>query len=107
MTGKMKYIGKDKVIPKDICVTSILWVVILLPALFVMSYTNYSIGGWWGLPFIDILFLVPLVNTLRLYLMCSYTEPGIIPRVRSTKIDYNKTHYVAYRIGDEDDHPLN
>jgi hypothetical protein len=60
-------------------------------------------GGILGMILLDAIFLLPLVNTIRMFVLCTYTEPGIIPRVRSSKIDYNKTHYVSYRTGDETD----
>lgn len=60
------------------------------------SNRNYTLGGLLGSIIIGLLYLPFVINTLRLYILCSYTEPGIIPRVRSNKIDYNKTHFVQY-----------
>ena len=59
--------------------------------------SNYGIGEWVGVIFLGIVECLPLANTLRMFILCSYTEPGVIPKVRSDKIDYNKSHYVAYR----------
>lgn len=46
--------------------------------------------------FVEILYIALVLNTIRIFMLCSYTEPGIIPKIRSSKIDYNKTHYVRY-----------
>jgi len=67
------------------------------------DFRTHTVGGIAGIIILDLIFLLPLVNSLRMFMLCTYTEPGIIPKVRSTKIDYNKTHYVAYRNGDEPD----
>lgn len=63
-------------------------------------------AGIVGAILLGLAFLLPLVNTIRMFTACTYTEPGIIPRVRSAKIDYNKTHYVAYRQPEEAEEPL-
>lgn len=63
----------------------------------------YEIGGWVAIVFLNIPYLLPVLNTLRFFMLCTYTEPGVIPKVRSAKIDYNKTHYVSYRTGQEQD----
>jgi hypothetical protein len=43
-----------------------------------------------------VLYLLVVLNAIRYFVLCSYTDPGVIPRVRSPKIDYDKAHYVQY-----------
>ena len=42
-----------------------------------------------------------VLNAVRLLILATYTEPGIIPRITSNKIDYNRTHYVEYKSMEE------
>ena len=43
---------------------------------------------------VGILYGLSVGNTLRLFMKCTYTEPGIIPRIRSSRLDYEKPVYV-------------
>ena len=54
----------------------------------------WSIGEWKTMLTIGVLYGVIVGNTLRLFIKCTYTEPGIIPRIRSTRLDYEKPVYV-------------
>lgn len=37
MTGRMRYRGGDTVIPKDCCITSLVWIMIAVPSIFILS----------------------------------------------------------------------
>lgn len=97
MTGKMKYLKKDKVCPVDWPITIMTTGIIAVPSLFTLIYTSFKlcgkIGGW----FLSAAYLVSFVNLLRIHHLCRVTEPGILPRIRSKRIDYNKTYYCKYR----------
>ena len=53
-------------------------------------------GFFWGW-FTALVYLVSFVNLLRILHLCGFTEPGIIPQIRSKKIDYNKQYRVQFR----------
>lgn len=97
MTGKMKYLGKDKVCPPDWPTSILAFIMILFPSIFVLIFTAFGLGGKIGGVFIDLLYVLSLLNLLRIHHLCRNTEPGILPRIRSKKIDYNKTYNVKYR----------
>ena len=68
---------------------------------FLTFYRTYGIAGWWGTVLLGLPYLASLLNVLRNLYLCAMTEPGIIPKVRSQEINYNKTYFVAYRSADE------
>ena len=37
ITGHMKYLGSDRVFPKDCCATALVWIMVVIPSLFVLS----------------------------------------------------------------------
>jgi hypothetical protein len=53
-----------------------------------------------GLVCLIFAYLALILNTYRLFVKCTYTEPGVIPRLRSTRLDYTKLHYVKYADND-------
>ena len=46
---------------------------------------------------LDLLYIVPVINTLRLFVKCSYTEPGVLIAMPCETIDDSKKHWVKYR----------
>ena len=46
---------------------------------------------------LSIFYAVSFVNVLRVLYLCSRTEPGIIPKIKSRKIDYKRSFYVVYK----------
>ena len=52
--------------------------------------------GYWGWLF-ACLWSATLFNTLRVQYLCAVTEPGIIPRVQSSKINYDIPYRVQYK----------
>ena len=60
------------------------------------AYRNFSLLGHWGWLF-AILWSATFINTLRVQYLCAVTEPGIIPRVQSRKINYDIPHRVQYK----------
>jgi len=77
------------------------FVLILGPSTPVLIFTCYGIGGWAGSVFIGIPYFLSIFNTLRLVVMVAVTEPGIIPKLKSPEINYNKSHNVFYRKKEE------
>ena len=45
--------------------------------------------------------MVSFINVLRVLYLCSRTEPGIIPKLRSKQINYNKKYHVTYKTPEE------
>ena len=45
--------------------------------------------------------MVSFINVLRVLYLCSRTEPGIIPKLRSKQINYNKKYNVTYKTPEE------
>ena len=60
------------------------------------EYRNFSLFGVYGWLFL-ILWTATFINTLRVLYLCAVTEPGIIPRVQSRKINYDIPHRVQYK----------
>ena len=58
----------------------------------------------WVTALLDILYLASLANVLRTLFLTAFTDPGIIPKIRSSEINYNRTYSVAYRSPDEIDY---
>ena len=58
-------------------------------------------AGWIGGTFVFLLEASSLFVTIRTLYMCATVEPGIIPKIRSKAINYQKTYLVEYR-NDED-----
>lgn len=97
ITGNMKYLGKDRVCPAEWPMTIMTTMFIIVPTVFVTCFTSFGLGGMIGGWFIAAAYLLSFLNLLRIHHNCRNTEPGILPRIRSKKIDYNKTYYVRYR----------
>ena len=101
MTGKMRYLSKDRVCPVDWKVTILTSALIGVPSIFCLVFTCFSlcgkIGGW----FLAAVYLISLCNLFRIHHLCRVTEPGILPRIRSKLIDYNKTYFCKYRTPGE------
>ena len=97
MTGFMSYISKDKVWPVDKNCSYFTSLLMITTSLFVLVFTVFSLCGKIVQWFVAVIYLVSLINTVRIHHLCRSTEPGILPRIRSKKIDYNKTYHVRYR----------
>lgn len=57
--------------------------------------------GWIGGILLDLVVFASLTNVLRCIYLCSKVEPGIIPKVRSNSIDYQRPYKVTYRDQNE------
>ena len=58
-------------------------------------------AGWVGGAFIALFYLGSFLNTMRMLYLCATVEPGIIPKIRTKSVNYQRTYKVSYR--DEDD----
>ena len=54
-------------------------------------------GGWWLEIFVGIPYLLNLLNVLRLAWKVCFTDPGILPKVQNTLINYDNWYVVSYR----------
>ena len=88
--GNTRYIGGDRIVPSNNCFAILTALLIIVPSLFAMTYVSYELLGWIGGTFFDIAYIVSFGNVLRILYLCSRTEPGIIPKIRSKQIEYNK-----------------
>ena len=78
----------------DLCVSNCFKISIYL-------FRNYkALGLAWGTVF-GIFYMISFVNVLRVLYLCSRTEPGIIPKLRSKQINYNKKYRVTYKTPEE------
>lgn len=93
----MKYLGNDKVCPPDWLCSVVTIFMIVLPSLFVGIFTIFQLCGKVGGAILVVLYGISLLNLLRIHHLCRNTEPGIVPNIRSKRIDYNKQYYVKYR----------
>ena len=99
--GNTKYIGGDKIIPASNCFAIFTSLCIIVPSGFAISFVNFTLLGWIGGFAFSIVYTVSFFNTLRILFLCSRTEPGIIPKIRSKQIEYNKTYQVTYKTPDK------
>jgi hypothetical protein len=75
---------------------------ITVPSLLLISFALYNIGGYPGLIIIGIGYLGSLFNVLRMCIKVSFTDPGIIPKVKSDLINYSVSNqHVSFREGVE------
>jgi len=68
------------------------WIMIVPPAFFIVTFVLWSMTryfGYVGCVFLAIFYLLVVINAARFFVMCTFTEPGVIPKIRSEKIDYN------------------
>jgi len=97
VTGKMRYLSADRVCPAEWPASIITFFLIVIPSGFVLVYTIFElcgkIGGW----FLAAFYLLCVLNLIRLHHHCRNTEPGVIPNIRSKRIDYNKQYFIRYR----------
>ena len=77
------------------------YILVLFPSVPVLIFTTYGIGGWIGSVFLGIPYLISMVNSIRLVMQVALTDPGIIPKLKSSEINYNKTYNVLYRNTEE------
>ena len=56
--------------------------------------------GWWGIA-LSIFYSASFINVMRVLYLCSRTEPGIIPKIKSRKIDYKRQFYVVYKTPEQ------
>ena len=77
------------------------YVLIIVPSFPVLVWTCYGIGGWAGSVFLGIPYFLSAFNTIRLVMKVALTDPGILPKLKSSQINYNKTHSVMYRKAEE------
>ena len=48
-----------------------------------------------------VFYLISFINVLRILYLCSRTEPGIIPKVKSKKIDPHGNYHVKYKSAEK------
>ena len=86
LMGNTKYRGGDKIYPSNFCFVFVTALMIFIPSAIVGVATNYKLCGIIGCWFLGIVYWASVFNTLRILHLCSATEPGIIPKIRSKEI---------------------
>ena len=90
LMGNTRFRGGDRIYPSNFCFVFVTALMIAIPSAIVGVLTNYALTGWVGCWFLGIAYFISTFNTLRVLHLCSSTEPGIIPKIRSKEIAYNK-----------------
>ena len=62
---------------------------------------SFELASWIGGSFIFLLYGASLFNSLRFLYNCATIEPGIIPKIRSKSVNYQRGYKVAYREEEE------
>ena len=101
LMGNAKYRGGDKIYPSNFCFVFVTGLMIFVPSMIVATVTNWSLVGWVACWFLGAFYLVSMINALRILILCSTTEPGIIPKIRSKEINYNLLYRVKYKEPDQ------
>ena len=99
--GNFKYKYRDRVCPGGWPILILTFTLIAGPSILVFIFTCYGIGGLYGTFFLGIPYLISLCNSLRVLINVTQTDPGIIPKLRSQNINYNRNYSVAYREANE------
>jgi len=93
----MKYLGSDKVCPPDWLCSAGTALMIVVLSTFVCAFTIFQLCGKIGGAILAVFYIINTLNLLRVHHLCRNTEPGIVPNIRSKRIDYNKQYYITYR----------
>lgn len=101
MTGNMKYLGRDNVCPPQWGFSMITNGIALAGLIFVVVIPAFPLcGKFWG-TVLSTLFTLWTCFVIWLHNKVGRTEPGIIPNIRSKKIDYNRPYKCRYRPIDD------
>lgn len=76
--GRLKYLHDDKVRPSQVWFTIGLWLMITLPAVFITGWIIPQFEYWY---IIMPLYCLQLFYVYKMFVLCTYTEPGIIPNI--------------------------
>jgi hypothetical protein len=64
-------------------------------------FSFYQTAGWAYLIFGGLFYFASVFNSLRCLVLCAITDPGILPKIPSSDVNYNRSYHVAYRDIDE------
>ena len=100
--GALTYRGKDRIChPCDsLCSFTLSLLLIVIPSFACLAITVRGLGP---LPLsipVGIVYTISLVNSVRLIVKVAFTDPGIIPRVQNSAIDYEQVYKVSFRERD-------
>jgi len=70
---------------------------IILPSFAALTVVPIDLAGWVGGVPICLVEAFSLVVALRALYLTATVEPGIIPKIRSKSVNYQKTYKVTYR----------
>ena len=71
----------------------------------VFPFSPFILCGWIGGAILALLYFASLVNVLRLLYLCTTIEPGILLKLRSKVINYERLYKVVYETGNIQDTP--
>lgn len=97
MMGNARYLGGDRIRPVNWCFTIVTAFMIILPSIGALTIVPIDLVGWAGGIFICIVEAVSLFAAMRALYLCATVEPGIIPKIRSKIVNYQRTYRVTYR----------
>lgn len=101
MMGNTIYRGGDRIRPVNWCYSIVTACMIIIPSFFAVTVVPFDMAGWIGGTFVCFIELSSLIVTLRTLYKCATVEPGIIPKIKSKAVNYQKTYKVTYRSDDE------
>ena len=96
MTGNALYRGKDRIRPANWQYLIATVLMIVIPSFPTLCIIPFMLLGWIGGTFLALLYLVSLANVLRILYQCASIEPGILPKLSSKIINYDRPYKVAY-----------
>ena len=93
--GNATYVGDDRIRPSQFFMVFVTFFMILFPSALYVSYVPIVVAGPIAGTFIILIYAASMINALRCLWLCSTIEPGIIPAIRSEKVDYERPSYMA------------
>ena len=98
MTGKSVYRGRDRIKPANWQFVIATMAMIIIPSAPTQTITPFILcNNWIGGVLIVIVYFISLFNVLRCLLLCASIEPGIILKIKSELINYERPYKVTYR----------
>jgi palmitoyltransferase ZDHHC9/14/18 len=72
-----------------------------IPSALTLGFTFYQTAGVAYLIIGGLFYFASVFNSLRCLVLCAITDPGILPKIPSSDVNYNRNYHVAYRDIDE------
>ena len=69
---------------------------IVIPSFPTQFIIPFILLDWIGGAFLALFYFISLANVLRVLYLCASVEPGILPKLSSKVINYDRPYKVAY-----------